>query len=289
MTGAYTFLEASLREYAEEAKTYFSVNWGIAKSKFALESAMDKAIAYKPTLHAPAVDHHLLCIEVCQSYFTEKLNAFVLDCKNRGLPVKLFVVVPSPGKFDSEDLRRATDNGVGVLQMQLGSAPVCVRNAVSLSLVGVTRPVVKDFPVRYRQAVNAALQTFLDGNPVDGCLDLYKQVEALTRRLAKHAAKQNAWKNLSSEPAPKLKWGNANWSNVADTLYKRLDDQKLKCQIPISLLGRIVGATDHRNKKGHLPETRAQLIKRDASCRTHFESATELLKDLIAVTKPLDL
>jgi hypothetical protein len=289
VSGVYTALDPSLRDYAEEAKSYFSVNWGIPKGKFAVETAIDRIVPYKPTLHALAVDQHILCIDVCQSYFTDVLNAFVLDCKNVGLPVKLFVVVPSPGKFDSEDLRRATDNGVGVLQLQLGTAPVCVRNALSLSLVGVSRPAVKEFPPRYRQAVNGALQTFLDGNPVDGCLDIYKQVEGLTRRLAKRAAKDLAWKNLSREPPPKLKWSNANWANIADTLYKRLDDGKLKCQIPLALLGRIVGATDHRNKKGHLPETKAQLMRRDASCRTHFESGAELLKDLIAATKSLSL
>jgi len=57
--------------------------------------------------------------------------------------------------------------------------------------------------------------------------------------------------------------------------------------IPEALLARVLGITSHRNEAGHNPDSRPALIRRDREQRTRFETATDLLFDLINATKAL--
>jgi len=287
----YKGLDKSLHAYADAAQKYFATHWGISASKFVVEKPVIDALGYKPTLQAETQDHHILCVDVVQTLFMESLSDFILRCMAAGTPLKLFIAVPpdSPSILMKE-LESARDVGIGVIRM--APQPSILHHALSLSLTGVRRPVIKEYPATYRQTVETALATFLDGNPSKGCLELYEKIEDLTRKVAAKAEKKGGcWKDLSgTRTTPGLKWDTAPWSRVMDALYKHLDVKKLGCgSLSSALLGATVGVVPDRNDVGHTPSSLKRRIKRDAALRTRFEHAADLLRDLAAAVKPLHL
>jgi len=284
MTAPYRFLDRSLHGYAESAHAFFATEFGIPKGKFRVETPIDDAIGFTPTLHAQTRDHHILAIEVSPTYYTQTLDGFALDCQREGVPVKLFVAVPpdSPERL-LKDLERASDLGVGVVQ--LGKPTKILHTALSLSLTGVRRPEPKDYPPKYRAAVTAALQTFLNGDPANACLLVYEEVEQMTRRVAAKADVRGCWRK---GPVTSQRWEKVNWAPMMDVLAEHLDTQKLACpKFSKALLNRIAGIVPYRNEVGHKPTALKQRMKRDRELRTRFESAFDLLRDLAAATQPL--
>lgn len=68
----------------------------------------------------------------------------------------------------------------------------------------------------------------------------------------------------------------------------RLDATQANCPgLTPAFLARIHGVTPHRNESGHKPANEELLKKRDRELRTRFESAVDLLGDLIVAVKPL--
>jgi len=290
VTPVYRFLDKPLHGYAEDARSYFAESLGIAKNKFVEETPVRNGILHGPTLHTKTRDHHLVCVEVAPTYFTQSLTEFVLDCQREGVPVKLYVAVPPDSdQRKIADLERAVKNGVGILQ--LGNPPAIMKDALSLSLTAVRKPTAADFPMKLREAVSAAWSTFVNGNPAKGCLEIYELIESLTRRIAERADKKSCWRKLKGgATSPGLKWERDSWQNVADTLYGNLDVQKLGCpELSTSLLGRVVGVVGHRNATGHKPKNLDDLIARDTTLRTRFEHAADTLRELSKAVRSLHL
>lgn len=289
---SYRFLEAPLQPTAEAAKKFFRQELGV--THFRIEEPIQADIDYRPTLSAITKDFYWICVEVSESAWPQNnmLDGFVLDCKNRCLPVKLYVVIPK-GTSDVEfktNLQRAQRNGVGVLEVD-DAGGNSFQDALPLSLTGLRPTISTDFPPKYRSAIREAERTFCNGNPQKGCSAIYDEIELLTRKLAKKTNQKGFWRALKpSEKPPKINLDNGPWTKVLKVLIDHLDLKRCKCpRLNDALLARILGITPHRNESGHKPKTQAQLKKRDEELRTRFEAGRDILRDLINATKPLRL
>ena len=289
---SYKFLSAGLRPTAEHAKKYFKATLGI--STFRVEEQVSPEIAYVPTLIAADKDHYFICIEVSESAWPQnnQLDAFVLDCKNTCLPVKLYVVTPK-GAVDSEfqkKMQRAKKNGVGVLEVDQAGGNLYT-GALPLSLTGLIPFNPLEFPAKFRSAIHKAEETFCNGNPNKGCSALYDEIELLTRKLAIKTKKKGYWNTPAPGTKPsKLNLAKGAWAKIIELFIDNINLGVCKCpDLDHPLLHRVAGITPHRNDSGHKPKTQKKLRTRDQQLRTRFESARDLFKDLIDATKPLHL
>jgi hypothetical protein len=284
----FTFLADRLRPTALAACTFFRAQWGV--SRFFAEDSIDAQIAWKPTLQAKMHDQHLLCVEVSETPWPASLDAAVLECKQLCLPVRLVVVLPAGARGPTylEDITRARKFGVGVAEVGSTGGQI-IQQPLSLSLSGV-RPVNRrSFPPKYRYTVSLAEDTFVGGNPVKGCSDIYDEIESLTRRIYKKAAKRTLWRKLKGgEKLPSLNPDDEKvaWSGLMRTLRDFLDYKRCP-SITRSLLDRVLAIVPHRNESSHKPKTTSQLRQRDTQLRTRFENAVDLLSDLIEAARPL--
>lgn len=279
----YTFLPMELWQIADDVAGFYASHWGVAASTVKREEAVPGGdLGFRPTLHASSRDHHLICVEVALSPYSQSLDSFVLACKNEGLPVRLYVAVPeSSAPTFQADLRRARSNGVGVLEQSPAGIQI-ITEAQPLSLTGLRRPDFSAYRAGLRASVHHAVQTFCGGDPAKGCSNVYDELENVTRRLAGAAKKAGAWRGLADgETSPKL--GNiatAPWQPLTRTLLRHLDSGKLRRpRVTEALLGRVLGITTHRNEAGHKPKTRTGLRTRDSRLRTRFEEACDLLQE----------
>jgi hypothetical protein len=62
-------------------------------------------------------------------------------------------------------------------------------------------------------------------------------------------------------------------------------DQQTCPALSMPLLARVLSVAPHRNDTGHKITSLNQLIKRDTELKTRFESATDLLLELITAYK----
>lgn len=284
---SYRILPSQLHETADAALAWFRTQRGI--TSFRVEEPIANDIEFVPTLSKRTRDHYTLCVEVSEKPYTTPLDSFVLECKNRVVPVKLFVVIPS-GKGDSmfkDNLKRAQRNGVGVIEVD-GNGGAVIHEALALSLTGVRAPDPADFPNKYRQALAEALSTFRNGDPVKGCGRLYDELEDLTRRIASKVDRKRAWKEAAISQAASVDFSKAPWAMITNLLLGGIEQKILKSpQLTGALLARVYGVTSHRNESGHKPANRAALTRRDRELRTRFETASDLLRDLVAGVRPL--
>jgi hypothetical protein len=200
-------------------------------------------------------------------------------------------VAVASGNADAEFdrmLKRASSLGVGLLE--IGKPRVTVRSEpVLLSLQGLRRVDRAAFPSKYRQALVAAEQTFLQGNPVKGCAAVYDEVEALSRRLAEHTYQRGFWKSGSPNSKPiALKFGKDSWVSVMKALLRNLDGATLP-SITEGLVHAVIALAPHRNESGHKVQKTKDLVRRDSQLRTRFEHAVDIFKDLIAAARPFRL
>lgn len=286
----YRILSNHLWPTAEAAIQFFSKEWGV--TSFKGEEPIHVGISYRPTISAQTQDHCYLCIEVSESAYPVPLDSFVLDCKNAGLPVKLFVAMPR-GHIDPryyENSRRAMNSGVGLLQVddQMGEI---VYGALPLSITGCRRISKGDFPAKYRTALSDAEYTFKNGNPVKGCAVIFDEIESLCRKIAKKIAAKGLWRPLKAgEKFPKVNLETGAWQRVMELLLNYLDYKNCNCpRLDMPLIARVIGIIPHRNDSGHKVKTIKAAIKRDSELRTRFEHATDLLSDLIKASKPLHI
>ena len=285
---SYRVLPTHLHGVADEVRRFFNDHWGILEKRILVETAIDPLAAMATTLHAESKDHHLVCVEVAESAYSGTLDAFVLDCKNRVIPVRLFVAYPegiNPASFRS-DLGRARRNGVGILEVSAGSVQI-IAEAVSLSLSGLREPAIKSYPTKYRAAVAEGVATFKGGNPVKACGVIFDELEALTRRIGDRAVRKGAWRALpAGVSAPKIKMATAPWANIARELFNHLDPIKLgRPQLVEALLARVIGVTSHRNDSGHKPADTKRVQRRDQELRTRFEAACDLLLEFARASR----
>jgi hypothetical protein len=285
----YRWLSESLHPTADAAMAYFRREWGI--SGFRIEKPIHDDVEYLPSLSATTPDYHWLSIDVSETAYPKGgLDQFALDCKNRGLPVKHFVAM----RADSRDpdyqynVRRARASGIGLLEVK-GSSGTIIYNALSLSLTGC-RPIDKKlFPPKYRSSLINAETVFKDGDPAKGCSNVYDEIEALTRAIAKRTLKSGAWvKSVSGSGLPKMDLDKDPWKNVTMAMIRHCDFKTNGLpDITDELLSRVVGIIPYRNETGHKPKKVADLLKRDSQLRTRFETAVDILSDMVQAARPL--
>lgn len=283
---AYSILPPQLHKTADEARVFFRKNFGTPS--FKIEEQPYQDATYRPTLSGITRDQHILCIEVSDTPYTNSLDAFVLDCKQRALPVKLYVAIPQEdGVRDFKSgLRRAKENGVGVIEVGGGKPGNVIHDALSLLLTGVRPYDAQDFPPKYREAIMGAYSTFYNGDPVKGCSRVYDEVEALTRSIGRKALKRKCFVDMTK--ASSFDFDKTPWASVVHFLNRHLDRKLASCpDLMEALFARIQGATPHRNDAGHKPRDTKALMRRDRELRTRFESATDLLRDLIEASRGL--
>lgn len=285
----YRILPSHLHSTADGVARFFRSRWGV--SKFKAEEPLVRDIGYVPTISAITKDFHHLCIEVTERVYTNALDSFVLECKNKSLPVKLYVAIPK-GALDPDfkkNLQRAQQNGVGVLEFDNANTHV-FHEAVSQSLTGLRRVSENNFPKKYRQGVSDAAATFLNGNPAKGCSAIYDEIEALTRRLAIETKSRGWWRNKSNGRPSSINLNTGSWSRVFDDMTECL--QLSRCNCPLlrsALLSQVAGVIPQRNTTGHKPKNPDELKQRDSRLRTWFETAVDIFSDLLQATRPLRL
>jgi len=283
---SYRYLSEQLRPIADSAARFFKRRWGV--SGFKVEETIHEDVSYRPTLHAMTRDYHLLCIEVSESPYPTGLDAFIADCMRLSLPVRLFVALPAGSTAPNykRDIARAREYGVGVLEVST-QAVEHIQSALSLSLVTVRRIDLDRFPTKYRLALSQAEDTFKQGNPVKGCSDLYDEIEALSRRIAKKTYQKGFWRPPKpGQKAMRIDFDRGPWERVLKILMGNLDPKRCRF-IRQALLARVLGITPQRNESAHKPRNHAELIKRDRQLRTRFETATDIFLDLINSSKRL--
>jgi hypothetical protein len=277
----YRILSQSLWPLADAVKKYLRDDRGLSPIKIEKEIAQDVP---RPILHALAVDRGIVCVDFLEdSCFGPNVQTFVTTCKSRQLPVRLYIGYPEGSEKVSfgRDLRCARELGVGVISISSRGSITVISEPISLVLSDVRPQDAKEFPPKYRGDLNQALQTYLQGNPVKGCLVIYEMIEALTRRIAKKLHTQKLIAPWQSK-APKLETG--SWFNIADTIYKNLDFKKAP-DLTQPLWAQVIAITKPRNEAGHEPKTIAERVKRDKELRTRFETAGDLLRNLVEATQ----
>lgn len=282
---SYSLLPPPLHGTADAARVFFREHFGTPT--FKTEESPYPGATYRPTFSGFTRDHHILCVEVSDTPYTNSLDAFVLDCKQKILPVKLYVVIPNgdgDGNFKT-NLRRAKENGVGVIEVGNGAGAV-IHDVLSLSLTGIRPYDARDFPAKYREAVSGAYNTFLNGDPSKGCARVYDELEVLCRAIGKKALKRKGFGNMVK--ASVFDFEKGAWATIIDFLNKHLDRSKITCpELSAALLARVHGITPHRNESGHKPADTKALTRRDRELRTRFEHSTDLLRDLIHASRGL--
>jgi len=282
----YRYLPEHLHEYADEVKQYFRGSRGL--TNFKVEEPISPTLDYRPTLHSVTKDHHIVCIDVLETPYSSVLDGFVLDCVKKSIPVNLFVAFPE-GSVQAEykkNVDRARNNGVGVVEIKANGVVQVIHEALTLSLAGVREIDTRRFPAKYRAALAQAESTFRGGSPVEGCLIVYKEIEAVSRLIIEKTRAKGMWRALNpGDKNPRLRH-NTPWQRVIETEIEHLDYNKCTF-LDKPLLGRILSVAPHRNATGHKPRNIKEVIKRDTELKTRFESATDLLYDLVLAARPL--
>jgi hypothetical protein len=117
---------------------------------------------------------------------------------------------------------------------------------------------------------------------------VHDEIEDLTRRLAKRAYLKGLMKPSRGASPPTINTATDPWARVARALMNNFDARAAGSpQLWVALFAKIVGITPHRNDSGHKPGDIAALRRRDKELRTRFESAVDLLKELLDASKPL--
>jgi hypothetical protein len=281
----YRALQEELRPYADGVSKYFKKEFGVTGIK--IEQELSPKIDFRPTLHGLMPDKHIICGEVCDTLFPPLVERFVLACRNAGLPVKLFVVLPRGqiDKIETKHLAFAQENGIALLEIsEDGEGQLLQGLPLSLSLGGLRAFELGRFPRKYRSALGSAIATFKQGNPEKGCAQVYDEIEALTRRVLGRCSKVR--KGLRRKPDFNVE--SAPWMTVLEFLKSHADRTRIKCpELTPALLNRLIAITPHRNDAGHKPGSLEKLILRDRQLRTRFETAVDDLQALIEAVQPL--
>jgi len=277
----YRILSQSLWQTADHVKKYLKDQLGLDSVKVEKEIADGVPL---PTLHAKAEDQSIVCVEFLEdSCFGPNLPLFVSSCKAKQLPVKLYVAHPEGRETESygRDLKSAQELCIGVLSVAPNGKVTSTREPISLVLSDLRSQNPKDFPPQYRGDLFQAHQTYLQGDPVKGCLGIYEMIEARTRRIAKNLHSQRLISTWQTGRPPNF--DKSPWFNIADIIYRVLNFSGVD-SLSKPLWARVVAATQPRNDVGHQPRTLAERVKRDRELRTRFEAAGDLLRDLIEAT-----
>jgi hypothetical protein len=278
----FSYLSESLWPTAEAAARFFHENWGIALKAFNPETNIHPSVEMVPALHAATKDHHILCIEVSDGpVYYPALDAFVLECQDNELPVKLYVVTPEGAKdLDYKTNRNtAQRRGVGLIETEKGG-PRLIQEALSLSLSNVRHLDLSDYTPAARADLAKAERLFRHGDPELGCLQIQLKLEEHTRRFAEKTYMKGMWSNK-----PSVNFEKHPWRNLCQLLQKYLQFRKVGSpECNEDLVTRIMSVVPQRNQGGH-PISLKQRIKRDRELRTRFENAADILRELTLATR----
>ena len=278
----FSYLSESLWPTAEAAIGFFHENLGIPLKAFEAETSIHPSVDMVPSLHAETKDHHILCIEVSEGpVYYPALDAFVLECQDNELPVKLYVVTPQGAKDPDYKTNRNTAQrrGVGLLESEPAGLRL-VQEALSLSLSNVRHLQLGDYTPAARADLTKAERLFRHGDPEIGCFQIQLKLEEHTRKFAAKTYAKGFW---SSKPKVDVK--KHPWRNLCQLLQKYLQFKKVtSSECNEDLITRIMSVVPQRNQGGH-PITLKQRIKRDRELRTQFENTADVLRDLTSATR----
>jgi hypothetical protein len=286
----YNYLPEHLHPVADAVAKYLRDNRGL--TGFIAEAEVFKQLSYRPTLQCRTRDGYFVCVEVLDEPYNATLDAVIADCIRDNLPIKLYVAYPEASVTNTATykslLERAERNGLGVIELKSTGVHV-IHDPCALSLVSVRAIDKKRYPPKYRDALSDAEATFKRTSPVKGCSLLFDEIEHLSRRIAEETKLKGYWRKLKhGEKPPKINLKNGAWQRVIETL----DDHLVRSKFPgltKPLIGRLIGIIPFRNESGHKPSSLAAIIRRQNELRTRFESASDLLFDLIQASKALKL
>ena len=277
---SFRILGEALREPATHVIGFLKRERGLTRIK--IEEEVVRGLP-KPTLHAVDPDQNVLCVEFSENNcYPATLAAFVDEFRAIQLPVKVYIALPSSSQNPSfmAELVRARKQGVGVLLVEPAGTINVLNEPLSLILAQLRRLDMKSYPAKLRVSLGVAENTFLSGDPVKGCSDLYDQIELVTRAIAKAAAARSLWNGQ----APNMNFDRDSWHSVCNSAFSKMQFQHIGT-LSSQLWANVLGITRHRNEAGHAPQSVKERKKRDLELKTRFEHAADLLRDLTQATK----
>lgn len=278
----YKILPDNLRSLADRVADFLGEDRGI--SHFKPEEPIDADLQYRPTIQGVSPDKYLVAVEVQDKPDAGVLDSVVLDCVARAIPVKLFLAFPeSATAVPHSVVEKLRQRGLGVIEIR-AAGPTVLCEALPLSLFGY-RLDRHRFPARLRGILLEAENTFRSGSPPKGCAIVYEEIEDLSRRLIKKTKKKKMWRKLKKGEKPsKLDVDTGAWEKVLEHFEDfYLINKKKVPDLTSNLIHRIEATTGFRNQSAHKPKTLNGRIQRDQEIRTRFESAVDLLFDLVSV------
>jgi len=252
------------------------------------EEQVDAELQYRPTIQGLSPEKYVVAAEVQDTPDTAPLAPVVLACVTRAVPIKLFIAFPEPASPVPHSLiEKAHQQGIGVIEIRSGG-PQVLREALPLSLLGY-RLDRQRFPKRMRSILVDAGNTFRDGSPAKGCSIIYDEIEYLSRKLIKKTKSKKMWRKLKPGEKPsKLNLDDGPWEKVIEHFEDfYIVNKKRVPGLTSNLIHRVAAVTSYRNESGHKPKTAGERTKRDQEIRTRFESALDLLFDLLTVDSQL--
>jgi hypothetical protein len=288
MKKKYALLTPGLYKTADAVKEHMVRNWGFKASAIVVEKAPPvEAKGIRPTFYIE-VEDHLVCVEASESAYPKQIDGFVRDCHLLALPVKIWVAMPDTQTTNAQDLRLATTTGVGVLLV--GATCQTLKPALMLSLAAVRNPDSSSYPPRFRQVVDAAYSTFIQGDPVGASASVYKAIEGLTRGIAIRATKKALWKQGTTATPPDASNPKTAFKTIAQFLHNYFNEKGAKApKLDNYLWAEVMAAAGSRNDVSHPAKSASARRARDQRARTRFESACDLLRDLSNAALPLKI
>ena len=261
-------------------------------TRFRAERPIAGVESYAPTLLGELPNGRLCAVEVTDGTLPTVFSSFVLECRDRHVPVQLYIAMPSDSRLEDREANRkfAGAQKLGfVLHNKAERSCDVDREALPLSLAGVRHINLPQYPDRFKQALADAQMIYFSGNPNKGASEVWDQLEYATRVLAAETLARGLWKG----PAPNgLDIAHGPWATVMQELHESLNFRAVKSVCPElrpTLLAKVIGASGDRNISAHEPATREARAKRDERLRTLFETAVDMFTDVLEAAKPLRL
>jgi hypothetical protein len=271
----YQYLGQDLHDTADKAQRYFKDNYG-AKS-FQCEQPVADELALRPTWQAKQSDGYELFVNVQPQPFSPTLHEFVNKCVTESRPVTLWVALPrrATNSTFSQELRTAHQMGVGVLDFPDSGDPHIFHLPVALSLFALSRSDAKTIPLRFRQAIKVAEETFLGGAPGPGCQSICQELENLTRKGAAAFHQRGCYQGNWSPNNAQSFFDTGDWGTMLKAFENRIDLSSVRRSCPnfdVDLVVKARGIRDWRNSVSHKPKNLKALKERDSRLRTMFEA-----------------
>jgi hypothetical protein len=278
----YKALPENLQAHADRIAVYLREDRGV--THFKPEEPIDSDIQYRPTIQGTSPDKYIVAVEVQDRLDTSFLDSVVIDCATRAVPVKLFLAFPEPAAaVPHQVVERIHKKGLGLIEVR-AAGPVALVEALPLSLFGYRLDRFR-FPAKLRGTLLEVDNTFRSGSPPKACSVVYEEIEDISRKIIKKTKKKKMWRKLRAGEKPsKLDLDNGPWEKVLEQFEDfYLVNKKKVPDLTSNLIHRIEATTTPRNQSAHKPKTLKERIQRDQEIRTRFESAVDLLFDLVKV------